>query len=156
MYLFLAGIPFILTLVALVVWVYSFFRQRDIPLLIASGVLVFFTWKIVFEIPRILSLPRFGLDLDISLLCALGSLVVGILGILRSLKGLMVTILKSDSVLDSWNYIVEQGAGRGDFVLGTTERLLVDAHMPGVTTSKEPIAIGCNSHIDARCFICVW
>jgi hypothetical protein len=62
-------------------------------------------------------------------------------GIIRSVQGLSVTILRSDAVLDSWKYIVEQGAGRGDFVLNTTERLLIDARMPGVGTRQEPVAM---------------
>ena len=69
------------------------------------------------------------------------SLAAGIWGIIRSVKGLMVTILRSDSVVDSWNRVVEEGAGKGDYVLGTVESMIIDAHMPGVATRKENVAI---------------
>src|SRR4029453_16519571 len=69
------------------------------------------------------------------------SLIAGIWGVIRSVRGLMVTILRSDAVLDSWNYVVKQGAGRGDFVLGAIESAVIDTRMPGVATRREPIAI---------------
>jgi hypothetical protein len=131
----------LLTIPTLLVWFYFFFRQRDIPLLIVSILLLFFNAKIFLNIAYVVQTlmtygtdsPYFGVGLP--------GIIAGILGIIRSVKGLMVTVLRSDAVLDSWKYIVEQGAGRGDFVLGTIERFVIDAHMPGVTSRQEPIAI---------------
>ena len=141
MFAFLSGISLIVVLVALVVWVYFFFRQRDIPLLTVSALLVLFTWKVVFEIPRMMSSPMFGFGRDPTFDFAFISLVAGLLGIIRGVKGLSGTIFKSVTVLVSWNRIVENGAGKGGSVLGTVERLIIDSHMPGVATKQEPLAI---------------
>ena len=64
-----------------------------------------------------------------------------ILGIIRSVKGLMVTILKSDSVVDRWYRVVAGGAGKGNYVLGKIESMIIDAKMPGVATKRENVAI---------------
>jgi hypothetical protein len=127
----------------LVVWGFFYFKQQDIPLLIVSGLLLFLTKDLILLLPRLVleMVSTAGSNLDFFTVLAIVSIVGGVGGIIHSVKGLMVTILRSDAVLDSWKYIVEQGAGRGDFVLGTTERLVIDAHMPGVTTNKEPVAI---------------
>jgi len=138
---FLAGI-YLALIPVLVVWGYFFYKQWDIPLLIVSGLLLLFTGEVVFEIPRFVSLSiSYGLKFDFSFVLAIVCTVAGIWGIIRSVKGLMVTILRSDAVLDRWNYVVKQGAGRGDFVLGTIERAIIDTRMPGVGTRREQIAI---------------
>jgi hypothetical protein len=127
---------------ALPIWVVLFFIKKDIPLLIFSILLLILMRDILFEFSAFVSTAMtYGFRYATAFGIVIASMVAIVIGITRSLKGLMVTILRSDAVLDSWNYIVEQGAGRGDFVLGTTERLVIDAHMPGVITSQEPVAM---------------
>src|SRR6267142_3832689 len=100
---FLAGI-YLALIPVLVVWGYFFYKQWDIPLLIVSGLLLLFTGEVVFEIPRFVSLSiSYGLKFDFSFVLAIVCTVAGIWGIIRSVKGLMVTILRSDAVLDRWN-----------------------------------------------------
>lgn len=127
-------------LATLVVWSFFFFKQKDIPLLIVSVLLLLFNTSDLLDMPSFVrNLIYFGWHYSFVLIIA--SIVAGIGGIIRSLKGLMVTILRSDAVLDSWNYVVEQGAGRGNFVFGAIESALIDAKMPGVTTRREAVAI---------------
>ena len=127
----------------LVLWGFFYVKQQDIPLLIVSGLLLFLTKDLIVHLPRVLLeiVSTGGASLDVFTVLAIVSIVGGVGGVIHSVRGLMVTILRSDAVLDSWKYIVDQGAGRGDFVLGTTERLVIDAHMPQVTTSQEPVAM---------------
>ena len=131
----------LLTLPALLVWFYFFFRQRDIPLLIVSILLLLFNANVLLNISHaVQSLMTYGTDssyFDVGI----PGIIAGVWGVIRSLKGYMATILKSESVLDSWNRIVEQGAGRGDSVLGTIETMVIDARMPGVATKRENVAI---------------
>ena len=126
--------------ITLVFFFIVFFQRLYITLLFVSLLLLF------FNIFFIAGLPLFPfqfpyINKDFPLLIRVLSLVVGVWGLIHSIKDVMVTILRSDAVVDSWNYIVEQGAGKGDFVYGTIETLVTDAHMPGVTTRREEVAI---------------
>jgi hypothetical protein len=126
----------------LVLWGFFYFKEQDIPLLIVSGLLLLLTKDFILLLPRIvLEMISTGGNLDLLSVLVIVSIVAGIWGVIHSVKGLSVSILRSDSVLDSWNYIVKGGAGRGDYVIGTIERAVIDARMPGVATRKEPIAI---------------
>ena len=128
-------------LIVLPVWLYFFFSQKDIPLLITSVLLLFLSADIFVNTSTVLSsLMMYGIG-SLYFRITIPFLILGILGITRSIQGLMVTIFKSDSVVDSWYRVVEGGAGKGDYVLGTIERMIIDAQMPGVATRKENVSV---------------
>ena len=49
-------------------------------------------------------------------------------------------VLDNERVLDSYNYLVEQGAGREQWVLDTTEQTIKDARIPGVYTEQKDVS----------------
>ena len=123
-----------------IAWGYFFFKQRDIPLLVVSALLLFLNWPRLLNLPGVVrNVMTFGLDYSYAL--TIVSIVAGICGLVRSIKGLMVTILKSDSVVDRWYRVVAGGAGKGNYVLGKIESMVLDARMPGVVTKRENVAI---------------
>ena len=101
--------------IILFVWAIFFFRQMDIPLLLISLLLLSINWQFIFNIPRLVDFVIVRTE-DSFLLVA--GIVAGILGVIRSVKGLMVTLLKSDSVVDRWYRIVVGGVGKGNYVFG--------------------------------------
>ena len=50
--------------------------------------------------------------------------------------------LKHESVTSSWNTLVINGAGKDKWVMDTIEKMIKDAHMPGVTTGQEDVSSG--------------
>jgi hypothetical protein len=142
MLLFLAE-HYLVLVPVLVLWGFFYVKQQDIPLLLTSGLLLFLTKDFIILLPRLVleTASSVGANLDPFTVLVIVSIVAGILGVIRSVRGLSVTILSSESVLDSWNYIIKGGAGRGDSAIGTIERAVIDTHMPNVTTRREPIAM---------------
>jgi hypothetical protein len=55
--------------------------------------------------------------------------LIGLWAVVRSFKDLFV-ILKGESVVESWNFIVEQGAGKDKWILDTTQKLILEAKIP--------------------------
>jgi hypothetical protein len=131
MLLFLAE-HYLVLVPVLVLWGFFYVKQQDIPLLLTSGLLLFLTKDFIILLPRLVleTASSVGANLDPFTVLVIVSIVAGILGVIRSVRGLSVTILSSESVLDSWNYIIKGGAGRGDSAIGTIERAVIDTHMP--------------------------
>jgi len=50
--------------------------------------------------------------------------------------------LKHEAVIERWNSIVAQGAGKDKWVMDTVEHLIKDANMPGVSVSQQPVSSG--------------
>jgi hypothetical protein len=126
----------------LLVWAFFFFWQKDIPLLIVSLLFLLVNVDILSDIPGFVGQTlSYGLYQHSSPVFVILGLAAGIVGTIRSVKGLSGTIFKSDSVVDSWNYIVKGGAGRGDSIIGTIESAVIDTRMPNVATRKEGVAI---------------
>ena len=51
-------------------------------------------------------------------------------------------VLDNERVIDSFNYIVEGGGGREQWVLDTTERFIRDSRMPGIITEQKDVTPG--------------
>ena len=51
-------------------------------------------------------------------------------------------VLDNERVIESYNYLVQQGAGREQWVLSETEKLIIDSHMPGVKTEQKDVSQG--------------
>jgi hypothetical protein len=70
--------------------------------------------------------------------------------------------LRNKKVIDSWNMIVEQGAGKDRWVLDTTEEIIKEAAMPGVFCGQREagagqrfLLVGHNTLADYQMFIFV-
>jgi len=50
--------------------------------------------------------------------------------------------LKNESVVDKWNTLVENGAGRAKWTLDTVESKIKAANMPGVRTGQREVSAG--------------
>jgi hypothetical protein len=48
--------------------------------------------------------------------------------------------LKGESVIESWGEIIERGAGHAKEVMQKTERLIIDANMPNVSTTIHEVS----------------
>jgi hypothetical protein len=84
-----------------------------------------------FFLFRLITLTDFPLVLGVI------SFVAGIYSIDVGLRGV---ILKRETIVDQWNVIVENAAGRGKQIMETTQKFLWDANMPGVILKVEPVS----------------
>jgi hypothetical protein len=115
------------------------FRRLYVPLLFASLLLLLFNMYFILELP-FFPLQFFYADKGYHLLLRVVSLIVGIWGLARSIKEVTTMVLDNERVIDSFNYIVEGGGGREDWVLRETERLIIDSNMPGIVTEQKDVS----------------
>jgi hypothetical protein len=54
----------------------------------------------------------------------------------------MTVTLKKQSIVDQWGTVVEHGAGREKWVLDTTERLIQESKMPGISVKQDQVTMG--------------
>jgi hypothetical protein len=122
-------------------WLYSYVKRSTIPLVITSVLFLFFNMFFLMHLPeRFFSLFSYGID-SIFLIRSL-SVALGVWGLIRSIKEGLTMVLDNERVLESRNFMVEGGAGRGQWVLGKTEQLIIDSHMPGITTEQKDVTPG--------------
>jgi hypothetical protein len=48
--------------------------------------------------------------------------------------------LKSETVVERWEQLIEGGAGKDQWILDTTERLVKDANIPNVSSRREAVS----------------
>jgi hypothetical protein len=118
-----------------------FYFKQYIPLLFLSILLFFFNIFTILDLPMvILQFPY--IPKDYHLFIKIVSIFVGIWGFFRGIKEVKTMVLDNERVIDSYNYMVENGAGREQWVFDTTEQLIKDAHMPGVYTEQKDVTPG--------------
>jgi hypothetical protein len=115
------------------------YRRLYVPLLFASLLLLFFNIFFILQLPS-LPVMFFYIDKGYYLLLQVVSLIVGVWGLARSIKEVKTMVLDNERVIDSFNYIVEGGGGREDWVLRETERLIIDSNMPGIVTEQKDVS----------------
>jgi hypothetical protein len=125
-----------LTLIAFFVLL---FRRLYVPLLFVSLLLLFFNLYFILTLPSFF-LSFFYTNKDWPYVIRVFSFIVGIWGLARSIKEVKTMVLDNDRVIDSFNYIVEGGGGREDWVLRETERFIIDSNMPGIVTEQKNVA----------------
>jgi hypothetical protein len=116
-----------------------FFNGWYIPMLISSILLLFFNIFFIFDILIFLPLHLYLIS-DLSFWLRMVSVVIGIWGLTRSFKEVKTMVLDNERVIDSYNFMVEGGGGREDWVLGETERFIRDSHMPGIITEQKDVS----------------
>jgi hypothetical protein len=116
-----------------------FFNGWYVPMLISSILLLFFNIFFIFDILIFLPLHLYLIS-DLSFWLRMASVVIGIWGLMRSIKEVKTMVLDNERVIESYNYMVEQGGGREDWVLRETERLIIDSNMPGIITEQKDVS----------------
>jgi hypothetical protein len=116
-----------------------FFNGWYVPMLISSILLLFFNIFFIVVLP-FLPFELFSTTFDLYFLLQMVSVIIGIWGLTRSFKEVKTMVLDNERVLDSYNYLVEQGAGREQWVLDTTEQTIKDARIPGVYTEQKDVS----------------
>jgi len=106
-----------------------------------SLLLLFFNMFFILELP-VFPFQFFYANKDYSLFIRIVSLIVGVWGLIRSIREVKTMILDNERVIESFNFIVEQGGGREQWVLGTTERFIIDSNMPGIITEQKDVSPG--------------
>jgi hypothetical protein len=128
-------LPFILILTFV-----CFFQGWYIPMLISSILLLVFNTFFLFELPFRLS--QITSDNAYTFWFHFICVVIGIWGLIRSIKEVKTMVLDNDRVISSNTYMVEGGAGREQWVLSETEKLIIESHMPGVKTEQKDVSPG--------------
>ena len=108
-----------------------YFRKKYVPFYIATALLLLFNIQFISALPIYLgdffSFQFFNYFIAIS--GQLFYFLIGVWALVQSFRDLFV-ILKGESVVDSWNFIVEQGAGKDRWILDTTQKLILEAKIP--------------------------
>src|SRR5437763_9073725 len=118
-------------------WFFFFITKRYKPLLITSILLLFFDLDFIWSLPDYLADPFRNLIAPFRYIAdEILAFLAGIWGILQTLP----TILRGDSVVDSWNMIVEQGAGHDQQLLDTTKEYIKTANMPDVAYYEDYVS----------------
>jgi hypothetical protein len=129
-------LPFLITAVFI-----CFFNGWYVPMLISSILLLFFNIFFIFDILLFLPFHLYLVSEYYFWLC-LVSVFIGVWGLIRSIKEVKTMVLDNERVIESYNYLVQQGAGREQWVLSETEKLIIDSHMPGVKTEQKDVSQG--------------
>jgi hypothetical protein len=116
-----------------------FFNGWYVPMLIASILLLFCNIFFILNILIFLPLHLYLIS-DLTFWLQMVSVIIGIWGLTRSFKEVKTMVLDNERVLDSYNYLVEQGAGREQWILDTTEQAIKDARIPGVYTEQKDVS----------------
>jgi hypothetical protein len=101
--------------------------------------LLFFDIFFIIELP-VLPLQYIYVEKGWPLFIRFVSFIVGVWGLARSIKEVKTMVLDNDRVIDSYNFIVEGGGGREDWVLRETERFIIDSNMPGIVTEQKEVS----------------
>jgi hypothetical protein len=127
--------------ISLLVFFVLLYKRLYIPLLLVSLLLLFFNIFFIVELPTFF-FQFFYANKDYSMFIRVVSLIVGIWGLFRSIGEIKTMVLDNERVLDSWNYIVEGGGGREEWVLAETEKFIIDSKMPGIITERKNVSPG--------------
>ena len=118
-----------------------FFNRWYVGMLVSSLFLLLFNMFFIFELPILPMQWLSGYARDYAwfqLLC----LFVGIWALIRSMKEVKTMVLDNERIIERYNHMIEQGAGREQWFLGEVEKQIIDANLPGVSTAQEPVSPG--------------
>jgi hypothetical protein len=113
-----------------------YFTKRYKPFYITTILLLFFNINFIMVIPTYIMnlffyIPFFW-DQFIFFL-------IGIWALVQSLRDFRI-ILKGESVVDQWNMLIEQAAGKGKELLDATERFIKEARMPNTACFQDYVS----------------
>jgi hypothetical protein len=115
------------------------YHRLYVPLLFTSLLLLFFNLFFIIALP-VFPYQFFYANKNYAMFIRVVSLIFGVWGLARSIKEVTTMVLDNERVIDSYNFMVEGGGGREDWVLGTTERFIRDSHMPGIITEQKDVS----------------
>jgi hypothetical protein len=129
------GLINVLFIAMLCGWFVAYFKSVDILVFVLSLLLIVFNIPFLGFVFQRAFLTAFLFDPAVILDFA--CLFVGVWGLFHSLRTLIV-VLRGWRVIDSFNDLIEGGAGRSTWVMEQIEALVKKADLPYVTTSIQP------------------
>jgi hypothetical protein len=117
------------------------YHRLYVPLLFTSLLLLFFNLFFIINLP-VFPYQFIYTNKDYAMFIQVVSLIVGVWGLSRSIREVKTMVLDNERVLDSFNFIVEGGGGREQWILDETERFIRNSNMPGIITEQKDVSPG--------------